>query len=116
MWEAHAKDYTNVCLISGYVERHPAIRYREDGIAQCTWTLRVEELGATGTIYKTYVMAEAFGKTGEALGELHSDTLAMLQGKLFWRKHLTKSGEEKRGLALLVQKVSVLTPAPVEVH
>ena len=51
-------DCTNVCLISGYVERNPAIRYREDGIAQCTCTLRVEELGATGTIYKTYVVAE----------------------------------------------------------
>ena len=46
-------DYANVCLISGYVERHPAIRYRDDGIAQCTWTLRVEELGAAGTIDKT---------------------------------------------------------------
>ena len=109
-------DCSNVCLISGYVERNLAIRYREDGIAQCTCTLRVEELGATGTIYKTYVVAEAFGKTGEALGELHSGTLAVLQGKLFWRKHLTKSGEEKSGLALLLQKVSVLTPAPVEVH
>jgi len=116
MWEAHAMDYANVCLISGYVECHPAIRYREDGIAQCTWTLRVEELGATGTIYKTSVVAEAFGKTGEALGELPSGTLAVLQGKLFWRKHLTKSGEEQSGLALLVQKVSVLTSAPVEVY
>ena len=109
-------DYANVCLISGYVERNPAIRYRGDGIAQCMCSLWVEELGATGTIYKTSMVAEAFGKTREALGELHSGTLAVLQGKLFWRKHLTKSGEEKSGLALLVQKVSVLTPAPVEVY
>ena len=62
-----------------------------------------------------YVVAEAFGKAGDALAELPSGALALLQGKLFWRKHVTKRGAEKSGLALLVQKSSMLAPAPAEV-
>ena len=103
----------NVCIISGYVERDPAIRYREDGKAQCTCTLRVEDVGVNGTVYKTFVVAEAFGKTAEALAELQSGALAMVQGKIFWRTHVTKNGEEKGGLAVLVQKSNLLVPAAV---
>jgi hypothetical protein len=36
--------------------------------------------------------------------------LGDLGGKVFWRKYHTKAGEEKSGLALLVQKSSVLVP------
>ena len=39
----------------------------------------------------------------------------MLQGKVFWRKYPTKAGEAKSGLALLVQKSSVLVPAAMAV-
>lgn len=50
------------------------------------------------------VVAEAFGKTAE----LHSGAVVMVQGK-----HITKSGEEKSGLALLAQKINMLVPAAV---
>jgi len=57
------------------------------------------------------VLVEAFSKTAEALAELHGGAVVLAQGKLFWRKHVTSSGAEKSGLALLAQKISVLAPA-----
>ena len=105
-------DCLNLCVLSGYLERDPTVRYREDGTAHCTCTLRVEEV-REGTCYKIYVLAEAYGKTGEALAALHGGAVVLLQGKLFWRKQGSASGAEKSGLAVLAQKVHplLLTPA-----
>jgi hypothetical protein len=81
----------------------------------CTGTIRVDELSAQGTVFKTYIPFEGYTKVGEMLGERQVGDVLLLQGKVFWRKYVTKSGEEKSGLALLVQKASVLVPAPVPV-
>ena len=108
-------DSLNILIVSGYLERDPVVRFREDGTCLCTGTLRLEEQGTQGTVFKTFLPFEAFGKVGEQLGEWHAGALCTLQGKVFWRKYHTKSGEEKSGLALLVQKGSVLVPAAVEV-
>ena len=109
--EAPRMDCLNLCLCSGYLERDPSVRYREDGVVHATCTLRVEEM-RDGTCYKTYVLAEAYGKTGEALAELHGGAVVLLQGKLFWRKQMTASGADKGRLAVLVQKATMLAPAP----
>ena len=37
------------------------------------------------------MVAEAFGKAGDALAELPSGALALLQGKLFWRRLILDS-------------------------
>jgi hypothetical protein len=100
----------NILIVSGYVER-VAIRFREDGTCVCAGTLRLEEQGAQGTVYKTFLAFEAYGKVAEHLGGWSTGTLCTLQGKVFWRKYHTRGGEEKSGLALLVQKGSVLSPA-----
>jgi single-stranded DNA-binding protein len=104
-------DSLNLCILSGYLERDPTVRYREDGTAHCTCTLWVEE-HREDTCFRTYVLCEAYGKTGEALAALHGGAVVLLQGKLFWRKQVTASGAEKSGHALLVQKVSPLVPTP----
>jgi len=71
--------------------------------------------GASGTVFKTFLPFEGYSKVGEILGERQVGDVLLLQGKVFWRKYVTKSGEEKSGLALLVQKASVLVAAPVPV-
>ncbi len=106
-------DCLNLLIVSGTVERM-SLRFREDGTCVCTGTLRIDELGSSGTVFKTYLPFEGYAKVGEVLGERQIGDVLMLQGKVFWRKYTTKSGEEKNGLALLVQKVSVLLPAAVE--
>jgi Single-strand binding protein family len=102
-------DSLNVCIVSGVLERDPTMRYREAGTAQCTCTLRLEE-ARDGTVYNTYVLAEAYGKTAEVLADLQGGAVVVLQGKLFWRKQQAASGADKSGLALLVQKVGHTSP------
>jgi hypothetical protein len=90
----------NVCVLSGTLERDPALRFRDDGSPHCTATIRLEE-GRDGTLYKTYVLAEAFGKTAEVLADLHGGAVVIVQGKLFWRKQVSPSGTDRSGLACL---------------
>ena len=104
-------DSLNILIVAGYLDRAPAVRFREDGTCLCTGTLRLEEVGTQGSVFKTFLPFEAFGKVGEQLGEWHAGDLCTLQGKVFWRKYHTQSGEANSGLALLVQKGSVLMPA-----
>jgi hypothetical protein len=102
-------DAINLLMVSGTLER-VHLRFREDGTPICVGTVRIDELSAQGTVFKTYVPFEGYAKVGEILGERQVGDVLLLQGKVFWRKYVTKSGEEKSGLALLVQKVSLLVP------
>lgn len=102
-------DSLNVVALTGTLERDPAMRCDEGSAApRCSATLRCDEVSASGSTFKLYVPLEAWGKTAEALGELHAGALVAIQGKLCWRKHTTKQGEEKGGLAVLLGKVSVV--------
>ena len=106
-------DGVNYLLMSGPLERAPSVRWREDGTCVCTGSLRIDEVSAKGIVYKTFVPFEAYTKVAEVLGERHAGDVVMLQGKIFWRRYHTKSGEEKSGLALLVSKGSLLVPGNV---
>jgi len=46
-------DSINVLLVSGALDRAPQVRFREDGSCVCAGTLRLEERGAQGTVFKT---------------------------------------------------------------
>jgi hypothetical protein len=106
-------DSLNLLLVSGTLER-VHLRFREDGTCVCTGSLRIDDLGAQGTVYKTYIPFEGYSKVGELLGEQQVGDVVMLQGKVFWRRYRTKGGEEKNGLALLVQKCSLLALSPAK--
>jgi hypothetical protein len=100
-------DHINLLIVSGCLERI-SIRYWEDGTPICTGSLRVDELGTQGTIFKTFIPFEPFGRAAEALGAQEGRQFLLCQRKVFWRKYTTKTGEEKNGLAMLVSKSSVL--------
>lgn len=105
-------DGINLLIVSGTLER-VSLRFREDGTAVCTGTLRIDEPGAQGTVFKTFIPFEAFARMGELVGERQVGEVLLLQGKVFWRKYTTKSGVDKSGLALLVQKCTVAPTAMV---
>lgn len=99
----------NVVSLVGVLERAPSVRFdHASGTALCSVTLRLDEPSASGTPFRLYVPLEAWGKTGEALGELSAGAVVAITGKLCWRKYVTRSGVEKSGLAVLVQKCAHL--------
>ena len=109
-------DSINLLIVSGALDRRaPQVRFREDGACVCTGTLRLEEQGTQGTVFKLFLPFEAYGKVGEQLGTWHEGDRGTLQGKVFWRKYHTQRGEEKSGLALLVQKSWQLVPSTAPV-
>lgn len=109
-------DSLNLVAVTGVLERDPLMRFgATSSSAQCAATLRCEEVNANGSTFTLYVPLEAFGRQAEALGELHAGALVAVQGKLCWRKYTTRQGEEKSSLAVLVQRLHVLTPALQEV-
>ena len=106
-------DNLNAVALTGTLERDPLMRYdNNSGAAKCAATLRCEEVNANRSTFTLYVPLEAFGRQGEALGELHAGALVAVQGKLCWRKFTTRQGEDKSSLAVLVQRHHVLAPAP----
>lgn len=110
-------DSLNLCALVGRIERPPTIRFdHASGTAQCSCTLRCDEVNASGSVFKLYVPLTAYGKTAEALGELQADALVAIQGRLGWRKQVAKRGEEKSGLAVFVRQVHMLMPALQEVQ
>jgi single-stranded DNA-binding protein len=109
-------DGVNYLVVSGTIERHPSVRWREDGTCVCIGSLRIDERSTQGTVYKTFVPFEAYVKVAETVGERHAGDVVLLQGKIFWWKYHTKNGVEKNGLALLVSRCSLLMPMAVAVE
>ena len=45
----------NLLIVSGALDRAPLVRFREHGTCVCTGTMRLEESGTQGAVFKTYV-------------------------------------------------------------
>jgi hypothetical protein len=61
-------DHINLIIVSGVLER-VSLRFRDDGSPIATGSLRIDELGTTGSTFRTYPPFEDFGRAAEALGE-----------------------------------------------
>lgn len=99
-------DSVNNVTLVGCLERDPSMRFvPASGMPSCTATLRCDEAGSSGQVFKLYVPLEAYGRTAEALSILTAGALVGVQGKLAWRK---REGDEKGGLVVMVSRVSLL--------
>jgi single-stranded DNA-binding protein len=108
-------DSLNVVVLTGWLERAPALRWEDNGKALASATLRLEEQNAVGVVFRTYVALEAYGAMAERLGTYDAGDVLSLEGKLKWRS-TTANGEKRGTLAVLVRQASVLhatAPAPM---
>ena len=103
-------DSVNFLLISGVLDR-VTLRFREDGTPVCTGALLLRGRAPRAASFGPSSRLRPTARTGEQVGAWQSGT-SLAPKASCWRKYHTKSGEEKSGLALLVQKGSVLVPAP----
>ena len=106
-------DLNNVTL-TGTLERDPITRFQETGTQQVSFTLRVDEAGPAGQLFKLYVPCEAYGQAGELAGELNAGASVLVAGKLKWTAYTGKDGTKKTRLAVLARLVKVLALAAVE--
>lgn len=109
-------DDLNVVTLTGALDRDPVVAFdQETSATSCRFTLRVDE-PSKGTIFKTFVVCEAYGRAAERAAELGAGDVVGIAGKLTWRSTTDRQGEKKSGLVVLVRQVHVLAPASQEVQ
>jgi single-strand DNA-binding protein len=106
----------NSISLVGTITRHPTVRFEGDnGTQVTTFTLVIPEPGRDGGTFTLFVNCIAWGKSAEATALLNGGDLVSIEGRLCWRKHKDKAGQDKSALAVMVRQLTVLVPAPVEV-
>ena len=104
----------NHCTLTGTLERDPITRFQETGPQQVSFTLRVDEAGPSGQLFRLFVPVEAYGQAGEQAGELHAGAAVLVAGKLKWTACTDKTGQKRTSLCVLARLVRPLAPAHVE--
>src|SRR5437773_2292736 len=100
-------DVNNV-LMTGTLERDPTTRFADHGTQRTSFTLRVEEAGPAGQLFKLFVPVEAYGHAGEVAGELSAGASVLIAGKLKWTSTTAKDGSKKTSLCVLARLVRKL--------
>jgi single-stranded DNA-binding protein len=105
----------HVTLIGKVTDAGPKLTYSEHAIPEVRWTLAIEERGAGGKTFTTYIPCSAFGKAAERIAEaLDAGALVCIRdGKLKFRSALVK-GEKVSKLEVSCWQVQVIeAPATV---
>jgi single-stranded DNA-binding protein len=102
----------HVTLLGKVADQGPKLTYGETGQPECRWTLAIEEPGAQGKLFTTYIPCSAWGKAAETIAEpLEPGQLVCIRdGRLTFRRTLVQ-GEQVSQLEVSTWSVSVLTPA-----
>lgn len=79
-----------------------------------SFTLRLEEAGPAGQLFKLFVPIEAYGQAGETASALAAGEACLVAGKLKWQSYTAKDGSKKSSLCVLARLVKQLAPAAVE--
>jgi single-stranded DNA-binding protein len=103
----------NCCALVGHVARNPVTRFEREGVQVTTFTLSIDErsYGPERKSFTLFVPCTAWGKSAEACAVLNGADLVSVQGRLTWRAHKAKCGQEHSTLVVRVQAVAVLEHA-----
>jgi single-stranded DNA-binding protein len=94
----------------GVLERDPIVKWQEDeSTPTVSFTVRVEEMGKDGGLFKVYVPVEAYSRLAEQAATLRAGELVGIEGKLKWRAYVDKDHQKKGTLAVWARQMSVLT-------
>jgi single-stranded DNA-binding protein len=101
----------NHVTLTGILERDPIVKFADHGTQQVHFTLRLEEPGPAGQVFKLYVPIEAYSQVAAAAGDLNAGDAVLVAGKLKWTSWTAKDGTKRSNLAVLARLVKVLAAA-----
>ena len=104
----------NHVTLTGTLERDPITRFQDTGTQQVSFTLRVDEPGPAGQLFKLFVPCEAYGSAAAHAGELTAGAVVLVAGKLKWTSSTDKQGQKRTSLCVLARLVKRLAPAAIE--
>ena len=74
-------DCLNCVTLTGFVERTPSLKFEaESGAQLTTFTVRVEEQGKDGAVFKVYVFIECYGRVAEKAGDVNAGDVVGIEG------------------------------------
>ena len=98
-----------VLLIGQVAPEGVKFGYNENNTPEAIWTIVVEEPGAQGALFKTFIPCVAYAKAAEAMVEtLQAGQTVFLEGRLKFRSWMTKTGEKKSRLEVVTWLVQPL--------
>ena len=103
----------NSVCVTGVLERDPRTKFASDGAQETSFTLRVEESGKDGTVFRTFVPVEAYGRVAEKAADLSAGDMIGVEGKLKWQSYTARDGTKKTSLCVLARLVKRLAPVAV---
>jgi len=103
----------NHVTLTGTLERDPITRCADHGTQQVSFTLRVDEPGPAGQLFKLFVPCEAYGSAAAHAGGLTAGAVLLVAGKLKWTSDTDKHGQKRTSLCVLARLVRPLAPALV---
>lgn len=101
----------NMIALVGTVTRTPRTTFEGDGLQVTSLTLATLEPGRDGKVFRLFVPCVSFGRAAEACSLLTAEDLVAVQGKLSWRKHMGKCGQDHSQLIVTIREVQVLQGA-----
>lgn len=103
----------NHVTLTGILERDPITRFADHGTQVTSFTLRLDEVGPAGQLFKLFVPCECYASTAEAAGDLSAGEAVLVAGKLTWTSWTDKQGQKRTSLCVLARLVKRLAPAGI---
>jgi single-stranded DNA-binding protein len=105
----------NKVILCGAVEKPgPKLTYASAGTPECRFTVRLDEPGKSGEVFKLFVTVLVYSTHGEWCFEhLSADDTVLIDGKLRYHSWLDKAGVKQSKLAVMAWQVSPVVRSAV---
>lgn len=103
--------FLNQCTVAGVVSDTPTVRYLDSGQQVTSLSIRIDDEGKGGRVFKTYVQVEGYGTVADALQDLDEGQSVCITGKLAYRTWTGKDGNKQGGLRVMAWQVQPVKPA-----
>jgi single-strand DNA-binding protein len=88
------------------------LTYSAEGSPQCSFTMRLDEAGKDGQVFKLFIPVEVFSTHAEwVAAHVNAGDLILIDGNLRWQSWVDKKGEKQDKLAVMAWQISLLAVA-----
>ena len=102
----------NKVILMGNLTKDPEMKYSNDGIAICRFSIAVNRVYGTGDDKKTdtlFIDSVAFRRQAEIMGEYtKKGSLVLIEGRLQLERWQTDNGENRQKISMVTENVRLM--------
>lgn len=100
----------NRCFLSGNLTRDPEVRYLDGGKAVTNFTIAINERGANGQEYTSFIRCAAWTELGIRIADqARTGTKVVIEGKLSQKTWTDKQGQKHDEVSVMVNSADIVT-------